>query len=235
MNIIIGCPFSDRLWILDQWIDHVNLACEKADLDPEFVFVVGSGNSQDIDTLISKIENMTIRVVSESERSDIRKWNHGRYEHMAFLRNQLLGLVREKSPDLFLSLDSDILLSPDALVSALDALDKHKDAWAVGLKCYMSQTSRAHPSMGIWSDLNRSRFRRVDSDDIATVDIIMAAKLMKKEAYDIDYVFHRNGEDLGWSSEVKSVGGKFIWDGRVTNKHVMGPLFLDVVDKRAGF
>lgn len=234
MNIIIGCPFSDRTWILNRWLEHVNASFEKAGIDPSFVFVVGSGNSKDIDAL-SQIDNSTIRVVSEAERLDVRKWNHSRYEHMAFLRNELLSIVREKNPDLFLSLDSDILLAPDAVNSAIEALEMHPDAWAVGMKCYMSQTSTVHPSMGIWSDLNRIRYRRIDSSDIMTVDIIMAAKLMKLQAYNIDYIFHRNGEDLGWSSEIKSAGGKLIWDGRVTNKHVMGPKFLDVIDKRAGF
>jgi len=234
MNIIIGCPFSDRTWILDRWLEHIYTSFDKAGIIPSFIFVVGSGNPNDIDAL-SKIDKSTIRVVSEPEREDLRKWNHGRYEHMAFLRNELLSLVREKKPDLFLSLDSDILLAPDAVDSAINALDLHTDAWAVGMKCYMSQTSTVHPSMGIWSDINRIRYRRVDGSDIMTVDIIMAAKLMKSKAYNIDYIFHRNGEDLGWSSEIKSAGGKLIWDGRVTNKHVMGPDFLDVIDKRAGF
>lgn len=234
MRLLIGCPFSDRRWILEKWIEHINIACDNAGYDPEFIFVVGNGNLKDIEAL-SHIDTASIRVIAEDPRVDVRKWNHRRYEHMALIRNELLSLVREKNPELFLSLDSDILLAPTAISSAVEALSLHPDAWAVGMKCYMSQTSRVHPSMGIWSDMNRIRYRRADGDDIASVDIIMAAKLMKPEAYHIDYVFHRNGEDLGWSSEIKSAGGKLIWDGRVTNKHVMGPKFLDVIDKRAGF
>jgi hypothetical protein len=234
MNIIIGCPFSDRTWILDKWLEHIYTAFEKVDIDPSFIFVVGSGNSEDIEAL-SHVKDATIRVVSEEERPDIRKWNHSRYEHMVSLRNELLSLVREEHPDLFLSLDSDILLAPDSIASALNCLEIYPEAWAVGMKCYMSKSSTSHPSMGIWSDINRIRYRRVDCDDIATVDIIMAAKLMRPEAYNVDYTFHRNGEDLGWSSEIKSLGGKLVWDGRITNKHVMSQESLDYIDKRAGF
>jgi hypothetical protein len=234
MNIVIGCPFSDRGWILDRWLDHIYAAFSEANIEPSFIFVTGSGNEEDID-LLSSIPNATTRVVSEDSRNDIRRWNHSRYEHMVYLRNVLLNCVRERNPDLFLSLDSDILLAPNSIVSALDALDNHPSAWAVGLKCFMSPTSLVHPSMGIWRDLSFTRFSRTNTDDIATVDIVMAAKLMKPEAYNIDYSFHRNGEDLGWSLNVKNAGGKFIWDGRVTNKHVMGEKFLNVTDKRAGF
>jgi len=234
MKIVVGCPFSDRGWILDRWLDHVYRAFSVVDVDPYFIFVAGNGNMKDLD-LLENIPNATIRVVSEDPRPDVRKWNHLRYEHMADLRNRLLSSVRGMSPDLFLSLDSDILLAPNAIESALQALSSREDAWAVGMKCFMSQTTTTHPSMGHWVDSSYSRFRRKDFSDICTVDIIMAGKLMRPEAYNIDYAFHKSGEDLGWCVNIKQAGGILIWDGRVTNKHVMGPKFLDVLDKRAGF
>ena len=235
MRLLIGCPYSDRGWILDKWIDHVSLACSKAGIsDFQFVFVAGDKHRKDLKDLAS-LGNSIVKIVEEDLREDQRRWNDSRYSHMAFLRNELLSVVREESPDLFLSLDSDILLAEDSIKSAMTALAEHPDACAVGLKCYMSETTRVHPSMGCWSDGNMVRFYRRDIDDIATVDIIMAAKLMKPFAYNIDYCFHKNGEDLGWSSNVKAAGGKFIWDGRVTNKHVMSKNMLSVIDKRCGF
>lgn len=235
MKLLIGCPYSDRSWIIDQWIDHVNLACFNAGItDFSFLFVVGDGNEKDLEDL-SKVENAIVKVVEEESRTDVRRWNDSRYHHMAFLRNQLLVSVREISPELFLSLDSDILLAEDAIKSAISALASHDYACAVGMKCYMSETTKVHPSMGYWSDGGLIRFYRRDTDDIATVDIIMAAKLMTPFAYNIDYSYHKNGEDLGWSSNVRSAGGKFIWDGKVTNKHVMSKKMLNVVDKRCGF
>ena len=231
MKIVVGCPFSDRSWIFDRWMNHIQDAFSGLGHDVSFVFV---GNQTDL-AFLKNVENTVLVEFSEPERLDVRRWNHQRYEHMVLLRNELLGAVRKLGPDLFLSLDSDILLAPNAIQSAIEALSLHPNVWAVGLKCFMTPTSVSHPSMGIWVDNSHVRFRRNDVSDIATVDIIMAAKLMKPEAYNVDYSFHKNGEDLGWSLNVKLAGGSFIWDGRVTNKHVMSPKFLDVVDRRAGF
>jgi hypothetical protein len=233
MNLFIGCPVSDRSWILPKWFDHVEKACEKIEVVPQYVFVVGN-EDKDLDYVTSK-SRTHVKVINENKREDIRYWNHSRYSYMAMIRNELLSSVREYAPDFFLSLDSDILLHEDALLSAFDALEKHPDAWACGLKCYMSVGGIVHPSMGLWIDAEATRFYRNNSDDISTVDIIMAAKLMKPEAYNIDYKWHSNGEDLGWCQSVKAAGGKFIWDGRVCNKHVMGKKFLDGIDKRVGF
>ena len=232
-SLIVGCPTNNRSWIIDKWFDHVEAACEKAEINCTYSFVVGN-KSDDLD-FISKNEKATIRVIEEHSREDVRFWNHSRYEYMSSLRNQLLSLVREQKPDLFLSLDSDILLHPDAIASAIDALQQHPDAWACGMKCYMSVGGTVHPSMGNWIDMESSRYYRADSGSISTVDIIMAAKLMKPEAYNIDYQWHGSGEDLGWSRAAKMSGAKFIWDGRVINKHVMGTQFLEPVDKRVGF
>lgn len=235
MRLLIGCPYSDRGWILDKWIDHVNLACFNAGIsDFQFIFVAGNKNKKDLNDL-SSLENSIVRVIDEDLREDKRRWNDSRYSHMTYLRNELLSGVREYAPDLFLSLDSDILLAETAITSALSALSVHTDACAVGMKCYMSETTRVHPSMGYWSDGDMIRFYRRDTDDIATVDIIMAAKLMKPFAYNIDYSWHKNGEDLGWSANVKSAGGKLIWDGKVSNKHVMSKNMITVIDKRCGF
>ena len=234
MNILVGCPLSDRMWILPLWFDHVEAAFSKAGLTPGYVFVVGNEDEETIDFLSSR-DDTYIKIIQESKREDFRRWNHSRYEYMSFLRNELLKVVRSQAPDYFLSLDSDILLHEDALVSAFDALDQHDSAWAVGLKCYMSTDSRVHPSMGNWINGSYGRFYRTDASDMAAVDIIMAAKLMKPQAYSVDYKWHGSGEDLGWSVAVRESGGKFVWDGRVANKHVMSKNLVNVVDKRIGF
>jgi hypothetical protein len=234
MNVVVGCPFSDRGWIFDKWVEHVIAAFANANCEPRFVFVASSENKEDI-KLLNSLANAEVVLISEPTRSDVRSWKDSRYHHMVNIRNILLSKVRDIEPELFLSLDSDILLAPDSISSALDALNRHRDAWAVGLKCYMSSTTTTHPSFGAWADSSFVSFRRDDTDDIATVDIIMAAKLMKPEAYNINYSYHRNGEDLGWSLNLKNSGGSLIWDGRVVNKHIMDKNAIHNEDKRVGF
>lgn len=234
-KLLVGCPVSSRNWILDYWFEHVEVAASKIGIVPEYQFVAGSEDYETIDFLSSK-ERVSIRVVAEPKREDVRQWGKTRFEHMVILRNQLLDSVREREPDFFLSLDSDILLAEESIRSAMSGFHFFKEAAAVGMKCYMTEHGVSHPSMGIWTNPNSpSTYYRKDYNYCAPCHIIMAAKLMKSSAYNIDYQWHQLGEDLGWSLAVMNAGLQVLFDGRVANKHVMAPEFLDVVDPRCGF
>lgn len=76
---------------------------------------------------------------------------------------------------------------------------------------------------------------RQNASAVFKVDVIMAIKLMKPQAYNVDYAADTRGEDIGWSINCRNEGLKLGWDGRVTNKHVMLPELLEPVDKRVGF
>ena len=159
---------------------------------------------------------------------DVRDWNNDRYERMTFLRNQLLGTVREYNPDYFLSLDSDIFIAEDSLVTLFESIENFD---AVGGKCYMSPGTRA-PSYAM---MPHTTLLRPDSSEVMEVEIIMAMKLMKPSAYKVDYVTHYHGEDIGWSLECKVAGLRLGWDGRITNKHCMDKSDVLVVDPRCGY
>lgn len=231
MKLVVGCPVYKRDWIIERWDEHVQNAVAGLDLDLQYCFVV-SRNDWDTLDQIALFDPPTVRIYTdEANKSSARNWDRERYYEMVDYRNVLLEQVRYMEPELFLSLDSDILLAPSAIRSALSAF--REDTWAVGLATYLTPGDKNYPNNGIW--MPNDRYRRYDTDDIASVDILMAAKLMKPQAYNIDYVFHRNGEDLGWSRAVTEAGGKFLWDGRVKNKHVMSPELLEPIDPRCGF
>lgn len=236
MNLLVGCPVSDRAWILPYWLHHVSTACRKVEVKPKFIFVVGKYDSEVREFL--RRRNLPMRLVDEPERKDERRWNIGRYQHMVDLRNVLLEEVRSREPDLFLSLDSDILLHDLAIKSLLDGFERFPDAAAIGTKCFLSPSGVAHPNMGLWitpKSGRRSRFYRKNMNTLGRVDILMAAKCMTPAGYSIDYQPHSLGEDLGWSAAVTDSGGSLYYDGRVTNKHVMRKDKLDQVDPRVGF
>ena len=111
------------------------------------------------------------------------------------------------------------LAASEALKSAFTAF--RDEVWAVGLRTYMTERSTSHPSMGIWVDQQHRRYYRVDSRDITSCDIIMAAKLMKPEAYNVDYKLHTYGEDMGWSLGVTEAGGNCATMVVSQIKHVM--------------
>lgn len=230
--ILVGCPVRKREWILPMWREYVYCSFENAGLDsPKFIFVVGADDQESVDW-----EDAESIVVEEESREDVRFWEGDRYHHMVFLRNKLLSRVREIGPDLFLSLDSDILLHPEAMSSMMSVLSQDEGAWAIGGKANMDSGNYS-PSYGIWCNKSQHNlgFRREPSDDIRVVDIIMAVKLMRESAYSVDYEWHHWGEDIGWSLAVARQGGTFLWDGTVTNKHVMRKEGLGEIDARCGY
>lgn len=230
MRLLIGCPVRKREWILPTWREYALRAAENASFDASFLFVVGE-DEDPIDWPDAKV-----LVVEEPPRDDVRHWSKERLNHMVFLRNQLLKGVREDDPPLFLSLDSDILLHPQSLASMYEVFDNRPDAWAVGAKTYMAP-GRDCPSYAMFNHPKQpwNGLKRKDSSSVLDVDVLMAAKLMNKSAYNVDYVFHRQGEDVGWSRGVTQAGGVLMWDGRTCSKHVMKPEKLEKIDARCGY
>lgn len=157
---------------------------------------------------------------------------------MVNLRNYLLSEVRELEPDLFLSLDSDILCHPQQITNLIETLEDDRDFAAVGGKVFLTP-GRDNPS---WCRYSKERgIQRSNIDYVTPVDVIMAIKLMTPEAYRVDYQFSSNGEDIGWSLACRKAGLTLGHDGRVTSKHVMarvdenGVDLITKKDSRCGF
>jgi hypothetical protein len=229
VNLIVGCPVSCREWILPTWFAHVERAAELAGVKPTYAFVVHPNDRTR--TCILLHAPAAIMIAPPFHRgNDERRWNGPRYEQMVGLRNQLLSAVRKRHPDLFLSLDSDILLHPDQIKLMIECLDRFD---AVGGRCYMTSSGTRFPS---WGRLTRhGNLQRTDSDGTFPVDVIMACKLMTPAAYNVDYAFDLQGEDIGWSRAAAQAGVRLGWDGRVIAKHVLAPHLLTPRDPRVGF
>lgn len=232
-DIVIGCPVSHREWIIDRWFTFARAAAEQAGLEPTFLFVGDRKNDPTFKLIEEQPGNVWCWHTPDSRGSDVRKWTSQRFDRMVELRNMLLAGVRELDPKFFLSLDSDILLHPLALVNMLET--QATTNWAaVGGKCYMTPTGDTVPSYGMFR--REGQIARRPSSGVHEVDVIMAIKLMTPEAFNVDYLIGRSkGEDINWSRAVKEQGMRIGWDGRVVSKHVMGPHWLDVLDSRCGF
>lgn len=233
-TVAIGCPVAHRSWILDAWFDHVETACKIAGIEPVYVFVGDNRPEGDksFEVIYRRVPHVLTDFTPNAKGTDAREWNQARYKTMVGLRNQLLQLVRGLDVDLFLSLDSDILVHPDALANLLDDMTDD-DYDAVGGKCFMTQTGTTCPS---WARLSPSnQLQRYDTNGYFPVQIIMAIKLMRPSAYRVDYELHSQGEDIGWSLACQRAGLKFGWDGRVGSKHVLAPHLLHQLDARVGY
>lgn len=226
--------------MLPTWFEYVEKAFNVIDVAPEYAFVVGSCTDNTVELMNEITADKTGLVVCSSEPavdlSQNRNWTDPkRYQEMADCRNQLLELVQRMQPDYFLSLDSDILLNPKTLPLLLEDLKEHEDWWAVGSKLYMTRAGRHAPSYAEGNGMGG--LVRPDSDGVFSGHnlTIMALKLMDPRAYRIDYTGHSQGEDIGWSTAVRSAGGKLGWDGRTTSKHVMQKRQLYEVDPRCSY
>jgi len=241
-SVLVGCPVWKREWILPDWFEAIEKSFEHVGLTPEYAFVLDMDDEQTY-SCVTAYTDMHERqcyvnhVPEKYNNRDTfkRTWDQDeRLEWMAFLRNRLLGVVRKREPDLFLSIDSDILLNPVAFEHMLEAINDEKAKFdAVGGKAFLGRGSRAPLNFGY---LNyRNHLERGEMEYLGTVEVLMALKLMKPAAYNIDYKFDHIGEDIGWSIACKEAGLKFGYDGRYCSKHVMYLEDLDVYDPRCGY
>jgi hypothetical protein len=219
--------------MLPAWFERLHFAC--SGFGAITVVVVGDqANDKETFTVLRKEANrwgflLSVVDVPENLGEYQRDWSLERYAHMAMLRNKLLERVRDLKPDLFWSVDSDILVAELALKGAIEGLERFD---AVGSKTYMTPDGTWCPSFGM---LNGGGLNRWEDTGCFPVDVIMALKLMTPKAYYINYSTHDQGEDIGWSVNATNFGVKLGWDGSTSSKHVMSKPALGVIDERCGF
>lgn len=213
--IIIGGPIYRREWVLPYWFD----AIEKQDWPLEdlgFVFIAGADDNATLDTLSEwhanhpQVSWFDLVIDKETDHQEKRNWEPNRLQTMVRLRNIALGRIRIKQPERFFSLDSDILLEDPNTISRLYELTSKENIVAASPLMYMTPTDKRFPSVMKWRGEVGGIAYRDESFPIGTTfkaDVIMAAKMMTAEAYNaVDYVFHRFGEDVGWSAEITRAG-----------------------------
>lgn len=236
-QLLIGCPIHAREWAYTKWYEAARISATLAGYKPDdigFIYVLDR-NDIEMKHYIQATTRDHRHFITTNQTcpSKERVWNETRYREMVYLRNSLLEGVRHIGPQIFLSLDSDILLHPLTIKNLIETL-QGKDCAAVGGKTYMTERGVDYPSYANMIP-STGALLRSDTDGVIPVEVIMAIKLMSPEAYNVDYRYHDKGEDIGWSQAVRATGQKLIFDGRVASKHLMKPEMLDKVDARCGF
>lgn len=240
MRVAIGCPVTNRDWILPDWFDHTLAACEVAAVEPVYVFVYGTSADRTWQVLNREVrlrpfEHHIVNYEEHPMDGLRRSWDLARYNHMANLRNCLLEVVRYVGPDYFLSVDSDILLDKRVLKNLLEVIqDPDRPCDAVGGKVYMTPGKSKVPSYAMLRN-GSNELKRQDQDGTFPVSVIMALKLMSPKAYNVDYRPNYHGEDIGWSLEARKAGCVLMWDGRICSKHVMDREHINEIDPRIGW
>lgn len=232
MRLLIGAPVCQRQWIVDRWLEFASASADAAGVDYSFV-LLGGIDDPTFKVIDGLAQYDVARIyVDEPRDEDIRDWNEIRHQRMVDLRNILLNYVRADAPDLFLSLDTDVLLHRDTIANLIETQTER--GWAaVGGYCYLSD-GRHCPSYADFPaayvlqrpDLYREQQR---------CQILMAIVLMTEKAFRIDYQYSVHGEDIGHGIAMRDAQLVVGVDARVVNKHVMMRSELDVSDSRCGY
>lgn len=233
MKLLIGCPIYKRDWILNHWIRCIKNQ-SIGGLDIGLLFEVSPDDAPTIAILQSwKKYDSSISHFDIIIRDDIphyqheensRLWTISKYENMVSLRNALLRRVREISPDYYFSLDSDILIeNPNTLELLIAHIKEGADA--VNPLMFMTPMGDMYPSVMSWLNDGTNSATRLPRYPIGSYfksDVIMAAKMMRKEVYEnIDYTVHRQGEDVGWSWKCKEAGYSLFCASYIYAPHIM--------------
>ena len=250
-KLMIGCPVYDREWILDYWFEAIEQQTFPLS-DIGFTFELGPDDDATHEKLYKwhyahpEVEVFDPHINNEekhySHPEGHRKWNYGKYENMVRFRNNLLERIRCYAPERYFSLDSDILLRDPNTIQELWDLTERDEIDAVAPLMYMTKIGKEFPSVMTWTPQGTTRARRVLEDypigGLFQADIIMAAKMMSRSVYEnVDYRFHKQGEDLGWSDECKREGFKLWSASYIYAPHIMDrnalETYLDGDDDRA--
>lgn len=238
MHVIVGCPVRARAWIMPTWFDHVEAAACFAGVSPQFAFAVDP-TDETVPTLRLHLSGGdALLYLDETDHpypedgDTLRSWGTPRVQHMVAIRNSLLAHVRSVGPDVFISVDSDVLLAQQTLADLLESLQRFD---AVGGGTWMDERDHRIQSCGWVEGMAGFVRKHVPGPAVIPMGVIMAVKAMSPAAYAIDYAYERNGEDVGWSLACASAGVRLGWDNRHPSKHVMRRHQLETIDVRCGF
>lgn len=240
MNLIIGCPIYKRDWIFAYWA----AAIEKQTVDLSkigFVFITSSNDEKTIQYInlwknlhpeIPYFELIPKDDVTHHEHAEnSRQWTMSKYHNMVALRNTLLSEVRKIQPNYFFSLDSDVILQNPMTIELLVS-HIQDGADAVNPLMFMTPFGIDFPSVMTWVDEPGKKAKRVSNYPLGNYfrsDIIMAAKMMSKDTYNnVDYIFHSQGEDLGWCADAHKKGFHNLYSASyIYAPHIMHPQMID--------
>lgn len=242
LKVLIGLPVYKRAWILPTWFQFIeNQTFPLSDIG--FIFELGPEDEDTHNVLWEwQTRHPEVTVFDGLVRDDSvhhehpengRHWNGEKYWKMCDFRNSLLERVNVLKPERYFSLDSDILLENPNTIQELYDLTAREDIDAVNPLMYMKPNTTQHPSVMHWADgVVGGRAQRdlayYNIGSLFKADIIMAAVMMKPKVYEnTKYLWHKQGEDLGWSTCATHNGHQLWCASHIYAAHIMHPTHLE--------
>jgi hypothetical protein len=233
VKVVIGCPVYNRGWILDEWWQR-SVLDQRGPWDREVVFLYSESGDDTIYKLATFAEQGEVPVTilydkwARSEEDNVGHFwgTMPVYEKMADWRNRIKNTARESGADYFFSVDSDILLPPGALHSLWFSLWEKRFEGAVAIAPLVNMGGHVDVA-GIWNYMSWTEPPQANRSTLPMPytpfrsDVIMAAMLIDKQALDVDWHPHEQGEDLGWSYDLLTKGMRAFVHPGVVAEHRM--------------
>lgn len=246
MRLIAGCPVANRAWSLDHWFKCLAGQTRRPDW---LVFVHGGEPGDPTERALwdlGRAYDFGLAVVHDEQPPRPRHDNE-RFRTLTKSRNELLDHVQMLDADMFLSLDSDIMLEQPDIIERLEQLvveDGHDLASPVTFLHPAAPTAWSPAEAACWAynagwwvpggelDGCRRPWARPPVEDIpwgakVTIDIPMAVWLGNRRALQCRYQWHDQGEDVGFAQELERAGLSSVWDTGMYAWHCWEPRLLD--------
>lgn len=220
---MIGCPVRNRAWILPEYLRCL----ENLDYPEDkktYCFIVNDCQDETPEILMEFAQRQPGQVSLVVDNSDTGGYLRGHYSfrRLAYLRNLLLREFLRSECDLLFSIDSDILVPPDAL----RVLISHNRDIVSCLVCNGKEIG----DLSIYNVLCKNEaghyihMKPVPRDRLFRVDCTGAAYLIRRQVLmgpDIRYSDLYGAEDIGFCESAARQGVEIYCDGRLEVTHVM--------------
>lgn len=235
-TVVVGCPVRDRAWILPYYLEHISkLDYDTRRLIPCFVVNDSSDRTEEILRKwayenSSRYSKVIIEVFNQGQIPDRRtqEVRNRIYHSLANVRNKFLEIACNNGADYVFSIDSDILVPPNALK---DLLKHNKDIIAAQI---WNDASKRYPNILIDQNGVIRHYFNFPKNQLFRCDVTGAVYLISRKVVvsGVKYGYHHQGEDIAFCKDAKAKGFEIYADSNIYCEHIMNQERLSAAIKK---
>ena len=225
-KVMIGCPVRNRAWVLPAYLKHLHeLQCD--DYSVEYCFIINDCTDetpQILHDFAAKQSRVVKLITADSTRAIKPGFVRGSYNfsHLAWLRNILLKEFLKSDCTYLFSVDSDILVRSNALLTLLE--DNCDIISALVCNGHQLGDTNLYNILQKSADGSLVHIKDFPRDRVFAVDCTGAAYLIHRRVIadlGVHYSAQWGAEDIGFCEIARQKGLKIYCDGRVECIHLM--------------
>jgi hypothetical protein len=228
--MLIAAPVHNRDNLLHYYLDGLNKLYLPDEI--QFLFLANNCSSPALQLLNNFASDHPCFVVEDNSLTSTIRRNGLRYRALAKIRNRLREEALKISFTHMFSVDSDIILPPQALAQLitynLDAVSGlvYNDLHLGGKRetpdkhmCNILNWSAKKDKQGYPKAVH---IRNYPPGELIPVDITGACVLLSRKVVEqVEYTYHPQGEDLGWAINLQRRGFQAFCDTSLRPRHLM--------------